>query len=103
MSFREDTDFCVSHGYIRFQDGSITEFDVPGAGTGPRQGTMPEVFNLKGLVSGPYIDSNNVAHGFLRFPYGSIATFDARVQAPAVAREPFRAVSTLRGTSADII
>ena len=27
---------------------------------------LPEVFKLRGLVSGPYIDSKNVLHGFVR-------------------------------------
>jgi hypothetical protein len=46
-------------------------------GKGPQQGTLPEVFNLNRLVSGPYIDSNSVSHGFIRNPNGAISTFDA--------------------------
>jgi len=29
----------VAHGYVRDAHGKITEFDVPGAGTGANQGT----------------------------------------------------------------
>ncbi|HZW79627.1 MAG TPA: hypothetical protein VFF50_04070 [Candidatus Deferrimicrobiaceae bacterium] len=67
----------VSHGFIRFPNGTLTEFDVPGAGTASGQGTLPEVFNLLGEVSGPYYDSNSVAHAFIRSPNSSITTFDA--------------------------
>jgi hypothetical protein len=31
---------------------------------------------VTGVVSGNYIDSNNVNHGFLRAPDGTITTFD---------------------------
>ena len=31
----------VYHGYVRAPDGAITKIDVPGAGTGPFQGTTP--------------------------------------------------------------
>jgi hypothetical protein len=55
----------------------LTEFNVPGAGMGASQGTLPEVFNSLDVVGGPYIDSNNVYHGFMRYPNGTIATFDA--------------------------
>ena len=30
----------VYHGFVRAPNGTITTFDVPGAGTGPGQGTM---------------------------------------------------------------
>ena len=29
----------VNHGFVRDKHGVLTEFDVPGAGTGPFQGT----------------------------------------------------------------
>jgi hypothetical protein len=56
----------VSHGFVRDQHGVLTEFDVPGAGTGPFQGTT--VYNIapNGAVAGFYLDSNNVFHGFVR-------------------------------------
>ena len=31
----------VAHGYVRSNQGVITVFDAPGAGTGPGQGTFP--------------------------------------------------------------
>ena len=60
----------VSHGFVRDRNGVLTEFDVPGAGTGPFQGTT--VYNIapNGAVAGYYLDSNNVFHGFVREPAG---------------------------------
>jgi hypothetical protein len=56
----------VNHGFVREKDGSIVEFDVPGAGTGPGQG--PLVFGIapNGAVTGFFLDPNNVVHGFVR-------------------------------------
>jgi hypothetical protein len=58
----------VNHGFVRAPDGTITSFDVPNAGTGPGQGTLPSGINQMGAITGLYIDSNNMAHGFLRIP-----------------------------------
>jgi len=58
----------VSHGFVRVRDGAITEFDVPGAGTGQYEGTQAYDINRAGEVTGYYIDANGVYHGFLRFP-----------------------------------
>lgn len=55
----------------------LIEFDVPGAGTGAWQGTVPWYINLEGAVSGYYIDGSTVNHGFLRAPDGKITAFDA--------------------------
>jgi hypothetical protein len=55
---------------VRDRNGVLTEFDVPGAGTGLFQGTT--VYNIapNGAVAGYYLDSNNVFHGFVREPAG---------------------------------
>ncbi len=50
----------VGHGALRTADGTIVTFDAPHAGTGPGQGTFPEAINVTGMVSGNYVDSNNV-------------------------------------------
>jgi len=52
-------------------------FDVPGAGTGPGQGTTSVTINAEGAVAGWYMDANNATHGFLRTPGGDITPFDA--------------------------
>jgi len=67
----------VLHGYVRGLDGTFTEFDVPGAGTGAGQGTLPQGLNAEGAITGSYADSNSVSHGFVRSPRGTITTFDA--------------------------
>ena len=58
----------VYHGCVRARDGAIREFNVPGAGTDPGQGTIPSVINPVGVITGSYADANNVFHGFLRVP-----------------------------------
>src|SRR6201987_1489322 len=40
----------VAHGFVRAADGAITTFDVPGAGTGPGQGTETSGINPAGIV-----------------------------------------------------
>jgi hypothetical protein len=58
----------VIHGFVRALDGAITTFDIPGAGTGPFQGTVPLCNDPAGAIIGNYIDTNDVSHGFLRSP-----------------------------------
>jgi hypothetical protein len=58
------------------QPGHIIEFDAPGAGTAPGQGTVAFGLNLSGTVVGFFRDTNSARHGFLRTPWGSIITFD---------------------------
>jgi hypothetical protein len=53
---------------VRSPSGAITTFDAPGAGTGAGQGTLPATPNIFGVITGQYIDSNNVHYGFLRTP-----------------------------------
>ena len=66
----------VIHGYVRFPNGAITTFDVPGAGTGAGQGTASGGINLAGTVLGYYLDGGNVYHGYVRSHTGHIDTFN---------------------------
>jgi uncharacterized lipoprotein NlpE involved in copper resistance len=75
----------VAHGYLRAVDGTLTMFDVPGAGTGSGQGTFAGNMSLSGeLIAGYYIDSAGMNHGFLRGADGTITKFDV----PAAATGP---------------
>jgi hypothetical protein len=62
--------FTINHGFLRASDGTVTTFDVPGAGTMKykNQGTAPLGINPAGVIMGLYIDANNVHHGFLLQP-----------------------------------
>jgi hypothetical protein len=71
----------VYHGFLRSPKGKITTFDATGAGTGSYQGTgcfsdCPVGLNDWGVITGSYVDSNNVQHGFLRTPEGTFVTVD---------------------------
>ncbi len=66
----------VLHGYVRAANGTITEFNVMGAGTGSGQGTEPSGINDLGVIMGPYIDSNGVFHGYVRAANGDVTTFE---------------------------
>jgi len=50
------------HGFVRAPDGTLTEFDAPGA----VNGTSPTGINPAGAITGYYNDVNYVSHGFLR-------------------------------------
>jgi hypothetical protein len=70
----------VAHCAIRFPDGKITTFEVPGSSMLAGQGTLPTAFsglNQLGAITGLYYDSNNVFHGFLRTPKGTFTDFEA--------------------------
>lgn len=54
----------------------IVTFDIPHAGKGYFQGTIPVINNTAGAITGYYVDSQNASHGFLRATDGSITTFD---------------------------
>jgi predicted membrane protein len=60
----------VVHGFVRGDDGSITNFDVPGADQTPGiyNGTYPYSINVEGAIAGNYTDINGASHGFLRYP-----------------------------------
>jgi len=49
---------------VRAWHGTVTKFNVPGAGKGGGQGTIPLTDNALG-ATGSYFDDNNVIHGFL--------------------------------------
>jgi hypothetical protein len=66
----------VSHGFVRFSDGTFVTFDVAGSGTGSNQGTFAYATNLEGTTVGTYTDANGRNHGFVRSPHGRITTFD---------------------------
>jgi hypothetical protein len=67
----------VLHGFVRSNQGTFATFDVPSAGKGPGQGTLPESNNTVDAIAGNYIDASNVNHGFLRDKRGSFRLFDA--------------------------
>jgi hypothetical protein len=58
----------LNHGFVRAKDGSITTFDVPGAGTGFDQGTAALGITPRGEIMGEYLDMNYIPHGFLLIP-----------------------------------
>ena len=75
----------VAHGYVRGVDGTITTFDVPGAGTGNLQGTFAGNMSMSGeVIAGSYVDATGMNHGFLRAGSGAITKFDV----PAAATGP---------------
>lgn len=81
----------VYHGFIRSTGGMLTyPIDVPGAGTGDKQGTQPGSINSAGDITGTYRDAGNVHHGFIyngtTFTYpidptNSVATFPTSIDA----------------------
>ena len=65
--------FTASCGLTK---GTYSTFNVPGAGTGPGQGTLPESNNTPGTIAGNYLDGNGVDHGFLFDKQGKFSVFD---------------------------
>ena len=69
------------------QAATIITFDAPGAGTGgPFQGTLVAGINPAGVITGGFLDANEVEHTYLRFPDGTFTTFDA----PGAGTGPFQ-------------
>src|SRR5208337_2114369 len=62
----------VSHGFLRYSNGSFATFDPPGSTS-----TITYALNWEGAIAGYYYDANNVIHGFLRYPNGDFTIFDA--------------------------
>ena len=60
----------VYHGFLRSPEGTFITFDAPGADTTPNDfnGTFPYSINDQGVITGYYIDANDVNHGFLLLP-----------------------------------
>jgi hypothetical protein len=64
----------VGHGFLRTPDGKVSSLDAPGAAHVTPQppwywmGTLPVSINDDGMITGFYIDANNVSHGFVLFP-----------------------------------
>jgi hypothetical protein len=71
------------HGFVRAADGTITTLNAPGAGTctspltGYQLGTKALSINDDGVITGYYIDPNEVYHGFMVSSSGAITTFNA--------------------------
>ncbi len=55
---------------------TIVTFNVPGAGTGPFQGTIVTAVNATGDIVGYYVDASDGAHGFVRAKNGTFTTFN---------------------------
>jgi hypothetical protein len=66
----------VNHGFVRDRNGTLTEFDVVGAGTGAGQGTLVASINSSGEIAVLYMDGGGVSHGAVRSPDGTITKFD---------------------------
>ena len=70
----------VAHTAMRFPDGMITTFEVPGSSMEAGQGTLPASFsglNNLGAITGLWYDANNNFHGFLRSLDGRFTDFEA--------------------------
>lgn len=80
-NYMDNSANLVQHGLIRHPDGTLTTFDVPGAGAGSDQGTgCPGCslgLNQWGAIAGIYSDANTVNHGYVRSPDGKFTTFNA--------------------------
>ena len=69
----------VVHGYLRSPLGEIATYDVPGErpqGIGCFNDCSIGL-NDFGVITGYYLDANNVYHGFVRNPKGKVTSFDA--------------------------
>ena len=65
----------VRHGFVRAaSSGAVTgPIDVPGAGAGAHQGTVPLSIDTAGDITGFYVDSSGTFHGFVRTANGTIS------------------------------
>jgi hypothetical protein len=72
----------ADHAFLRTADGTITEFDAPGASPAPYRGTSAMGINDGGQIVGFYTtgtpgDGTSTYHGFLRAANGTFTTIDA--------------------------
>ncbi|MBI3476957.1 MAG: choice-of-anchor D domain-containing protein [Acidobacteria bacterium] len=67
----------ANHGFVRAANGTIGEFDAPGAGGAGTVGTVSGSINTAGVIAGVYQDANGVSHGFQRATDATITSFDA--------------------------
>jgi hypothetical protein len=67
----------------------ITAYDVPGAGTGPGQGTLGGGFAANGAVMGNYYDADSLSHGFLLDKNGVFTTVDTPSAGTGPGQGPF--------------
>lgn len=70
----------VAHTAVRFPDGVITTFEVPGSSMKAGQGTLPTSFsglNNYGATTGLWYDANYNFHAYLRSPDGTFTDFEA--------------------------
>src|SRR5213080_3196001 len=80
------TSYVVMTPFLSRKKGVITTYDVPGAGTGPGQGTFGGGFTPNGTIMGNYIDADDLSHGFVLDKNGVFTTFDA----PSAGTGPFQ-------------
>jgi hypothetical protein len=71
---------AVSHGFVRDTNGTLTLFDVPGAGTTSGAGTQAFDINSGGVIVGAvttgFMAGKAESHSFIRNTDGSLMTFD---------------------------
>jgi hypothetical protein len=99
---------CVSHGFLRTNDGTIATFDAPAAGTNPIDclfnGTQAADISPEKIILGIYTDTNGINHGFLRTSDGTFTTFDPPGQIGQIfLGNPFSFGNNLQMNSAGVI
>ena len=86
----------INDGFVRSAGGTITTFDLLGAGTAAFQGTSPSTVNALGAIVGITFDASNVSHGFVPAAGGGFTTFD--VPATASHGVPGAGTGAFQGT-----
>jgi hypothetical protein len=78
VGYYEDSNF-VNHGFLRRADGTLVSFDAPGASDTPfiTVGTIVTSVNDFAVITGEYMDANQVFHGFVRSAGGTFVAFEA--------------------------
>ena len=67
---------CLAAVSVAASAQTYLEFNSPGAGTAPTQGTFPLSINTHEAIAGYYIDASNVLHGFVGSASGTITSID---------------------------